>query len=192
MLQHRSSRIALGVVLTLVMAACSKGNPTSGGSPSGGGVAAYVSGVCGAVSDWENAVQSLATGFPAQIQGASSLDAAKQLFVQYVDENVTATDTMIAKIQALGTPSVANGAEIQSKVVGALQQVDASFAEAKSKAEQLDTTNPTTFSSGVTDISNTLDSELSGLGDPLAGVSSSELETAASADPACQKLNPSP
>ncbi len=191
MLQHRSSRIALGVVLTLVMAACSKGNPTSSGSPSGG-VAAYVSGVCGAVGNWENAVQSLATGFPAQIQGASSLDAAKQLFVQYVDENVTATDTMIAKIQALGTPSVANGAEIQSKVVGALQQVDASFAEAKSKAEQLDTTNPTTFSSGVTDISNTLDSELSGLGDPLAGVSSPQLETAASADPACQKLNASP
>ena len=188
-MSHRVVRgsLALAIVLAVVAAGCSKAKTPSQG-PGGVAAAAYVSGVCGAVSEWQDAVKTLADGLTAQLQSAASLDAAKQELVSYVDQNVTAADTMITKVQAVGAPAVANGAHIQSEVIAALQQVRASFADAKSKAEQIDTSSPTTFSNGVTDVTNTLDQDLSNLGDPLAGVTNQDLENAANADATCQKI----
>ena len=192
-MSHRVVRgsFALAVVLAVLATGCSKGTTTAQ-APKGVAAADYVSGVCGAISQWEDTVQTLASGLTTQLQTAASLDAAKAEFVSYVDQNVTAVDTMITKVKAVGDPAVADGAHIQSEVVAALQQVRTSFADAKTKAEQIDTSSPTAFSNGVTDVSNTLEQELSGLGDPLSDVTNQELEGAANADATCQKIENPP
>lgn len=185
------STFAIGLVVALGATACSKGKAGSSGAPKGVAPDAYVAAACGAISEWEDSVQTLSSGLTAQLQSASSLDAAKQEFVSYVDQNVTAVDTMVSKVKAIGSPAVADGDHIQSEVVAALEKIEADFAEAKSKAEQLDTSSPTAFSNGVTDVTNTLDQELSNLGDPLGDVSDKALDDAANANATCQKLQSS-
>jgi hypothetical protein len=184
----------MAAIVVLSMAAC---GGDGGGSPSAvpsaeasaaPAAAAYASGVCNAVLDWVDSVQTRSTGFSTEAQSATSLDQVKQLFVDYLDTTVQDTHDMVSVIGALGVPDIDGGQEVQTALLGVFRQFETTFSDALDQARNLSTTDQTTFMDGVTQISDDIDTKLSSVTDPLDSLSNPELEAAGNADPDCRKL----
>jgi len=196
-MQMRTIRLCVLVTVALAVGLTACGGGVSGtvttppASTAGGSTLdadRYTSGVCQAMIAWVNDLQASSATIGTQVVGASSLDDAKQDFVTYIDEQVQRTDDLIATIDSLGAPDVEQGAEAQQALLDAFDQVKSVFERAKSDAEELPTTDPNSFLDGITQLTDHIDSGMSGIGDPFGNLSDSELEDTANANPDCRAL----
>lgn len=162
---------------------------TASASPTGVAAKTYASTVCSALVDWGDSVQRRTQAFTDQSKSIKNLPQAKESFVAFIDGTLQDTTAMIQKVQATGPPAVPNGAEIHTKVVDALRGIETSLSTATSQAQALNTTNAVAFSNGVRQIVDSLNTTVTNAGDPLADVSSPQLEAAGNSDPDCQELN---
>lgn len=177
----RRSAAAVGVLATTIgFAGC-------GSSSSGVSAGAYVKAVCNAVGPFEKdvAVRSGALN-PKAIKSPAQGKVALQGFLSAVASD---TDKALGQLKAAGSPDVTNGGKIEKAIVHAFTQLDHAMKTAATNANTLPTTSATAFQTAATTLGTTVKNSMAGIGTSLSGLKSSELEKAASKEPACKTLN---
>ncbi len=189
------SRAAVVVGAFLLLTACNSttSETSASGSPSGAAqgpttAQEYVKGVCGAITTWQQAIQSRASALESNAASLVDPSSGKQALGDFFDGVIADTDTMISTIKDLGAPNVANGASDSAAFVGALTQVRDAFQHARDKIDQLPTDSATAFQNGAQQLVSSMSSEIKAAGTSLSNLNNPELETASKAEPACSSL----
>ena len=68
-------------------------------------VSKWVNGVCAALSSWRDDVQQEADDFKNSVSSDSSVSDVKDQFVQFLDDAVETTKSMLSDVRALGIPT---------------------------------------------------------------------------------------
>jgi hypothetical protein len=192
---------AVGTVLVtaaLVMAASACGGSSSSSSKSDGKsgsrpVGEWVATLCSNVSTWKTAVTNSTTRLTSGIDAAAtSTDSAKAAVASTLDGSVQATDTLIAALNNNGAPDIANGAEIQQKVVSAFQDGRQVFVEARARADALPA-DAAGFAQQATQLASSIETGFNSFGTALGQAekldSDHKIDQAASKDAACKQLS---
>ena len=186
---HRRPLCTALAVLAIAALVSACGSGGSGGSSSSSGVSAaeYVKGICTAVGPFEKDVAARSNALnSAKLTSAAQGKKAVQDFLTAVS---TDTDRALTKLQAAGTPNVANGKAISTTIVAAFKQLKTAIGTALTQAKNLSTSSPQAFQKGATALGGTVQSSLSGISTSLGKLKSADLEKAAAKEPACTSLN---
>jgi hypothetical protein len=185
----RRSRLALAVaggVAAMALAAC--GGGSDGSSSATTPAAEWVASVCGAISTWKTELTSGAPDF-SQV---TDVESTKQTLGDYLEQVKVSTDTLIADIEAAGTPDVENGEAIAQEFKANLATVGDSFQQAKADLDALSTNDPAAFASGLQEIAGALTTAGSEAGQAFDKLATeypdSGLDEAAADAPACAAL----
>ena len=180
---------ALAVLaIAAMVSACGGSSGGSGGSSSSGvTAAAYVKAICTAVGPFEKDVAARSNALnSAKLTSAAQGKKAVQDFLSAVSSD---TDQALTKLQAAGTPNVANGKTISTTIVAAFKQLKTAIGTALTQAQNLSTSSPQAFQKGATTLGSTVQSSLGGISTSLGKLKSADLEKAAAKEPACTSLN---
>jgi hypothetical protein len=173
-------------VAVLVTGACS-GDGGGGTEPNTVTATEYATGVCGAVAGWVDDIQ----GLNEDLQGSldpNDLDALKGVMVGFLDDVVTATDSAISEVEAVGVPDVEDGEAAAETVLTALRDSKAVFEDARDRVDGLSTADPAAFSEELQALGTDLQTSMSGIGGQLDQFASPELKEAANDVPACDQV----
>jgi hypothetical protein len=186
-MHRRPLYTALAVLaIAALVSACGSGG-SSGSSSSGVSAAEYVKAICTAVGPFEKDVAARSNALnSAKLTSAAEGKKAVQDFLTAVS---TDTDKALSKLQAAGTPDVANGKAISTTIVAAFKQLQTAIGTAVTQAKNLSTSSPQAFQKGATQLGGTVQSSLSGISTSLGKLKSADLEKAAAKEPACTSLN---
>lgn len=176
--------VAIVAAMLLVFVGCKKSSTTATGGSSSAD--AYATGVCGAINAWLETIQGGAQGL--QENPPTSAEQGKTAVVGYLDDVVTATDTMVSAIEALGAPDVPDGEEIHATLQSALNKVKDVFSQARDEASQASTSDPAAFQAQMEALGTTLGSASAEVDESLSSVSGAELDSAFQDSPECQQL----
>ncbi len=113
---------------------------------------------CKALKQWQTTITSESNTASSALGkvAAGDLTGVRDEFVRFLEKDVAATQAAIRSIKKAGAPSSANGSKLQSKVVAAFQSASDVFAEAKTSASDLSTTDATSFVTDATRIQQDL------------------------------------
>ena len=193
----RSMLVAGLVLAVFAMAACSNDDGGGGGGQTGGETGGqattvstdtYVSGLCTTMGTYVSDVQSITNEFTASLDPTAALEDQKTVVVTYLEDVITATETMISEVEAVGVPDVDNGEAVVGAVRDSFQQAQAVLEDAKSTVEGLSIDDPVAFGNALIDLGTSLETSLAGVGDSLGALDSQELSEAAAAAPACSQF----
>ncbi len=148
-------------------AASSTGSETtSGGSTSGDAVPVdtWAGSVCGAVDTWLAGINANGAKLTEDVKSITDLTAGRDILVKFMDDAVALTDTMISDVQAAGAPDIASGDgdQLSADLIDALTPVKETFADAKTEAQKLPTSDPAAFSQAATDLGQKITSSQTG------------------------------
>ncbi len=156
-------------------------------------VAQWVNGVCGTLSDWRDEVQQEADDFKGNVSSNSSISEVKDEFVQFLDDVVAATKSMLSDVRALGTPDVRQGSGIASTIRSGLGKVQKGLEDARTRAADLPTSSRAKFTSQLESIEAALDRSSSAAGDVFDSAKkkydTKELDAAEKKSRACKGLS---
>src|SRR5207302_10132790 len=96
----------------------------------------------------------------AKLTSAAQGKKAVQDFLTAVSSD---TDQTLSKLQAAGTPDVANGKAISTTIVAAFKQLKNAIGTALTQAKALSTTSPQAFQKGATALGSTVQGSLGGI-----------------------------
>lgn len=153
--------LLLALLAALGLAACGGGSSSDEGADAATTEAAateaasaetvsaeqWVGGVCGAIGTWQT---SITTDLPT-FSDPSDVESVIQGLSDYLGGVITATNTMIADVQAAGVPDVDQGEAIANDFVAALQPVADSFQQAQADVDALSGGDP---GAAVTELTN--------------------------------------
>lgn len=145
---------------------------------------AYADGVCTSISDWQQSLTEGNQTFQDAIGGTPTPQSVKDALEAYLTAAVDDTQTMLDDIQALGPPPGAE--EASAAIVTALTDVKTLFEGVLSSVQSLDTTNPASMASALTDLVPQLQQGAQDISDALSALPDGELKTALQSNPDCQ------
>ena len=193
----RTKPLAAIALATVLLAACTKTSSsittastapslTASVSASVGAIdaATYAASLCTSVSDWQ---QSLADGnqtFQDAISTTPTPQDVKDALAAYLTSAVQDTQTMLDQIQALDVPAGAEDAS--AAMMTALTNVKTLFETVLSSVASLDTTNPASMATALTDLVPQLQQGAQDVSDAIAAIPEGELKTAIQNDSNCQ------
>ena len=176
-------RIVVVAVVAALLAGC------GGGGSSKVSSSAYIKSVCTAIGGFLHSVKARQSQLnPATLTHATPVQG-KQLIVGVVSGFASDVAKLVSQIKAAGVPDVNNGQQISTAIQTALTRVQSSVATFQTQVNQLPTSSPTAFSAGAKSVATALQQSLSGITSSLSGLSSPQLQQAASKEPACQTLS---
>jgi hypothetical protein len=148
---------------------------------------AWAADVCGAFGDWVLAMQVASQVLQ---NGRRDVRSKKVKFVDFLEKAVQRSDTMLSKVKATGPPAIKNGDALQRDLEAVVKGARDSFASTLPKAKALPTTNKSTYSRGVRDLSKDPGKKLATMGQTFNRLIKKDksLKKATSNDPACKKL----
>jgi hypothetical protein len=156
-------------------------------------VAQWVNGVCETLSDWRDEVQEEADDFRSSVSSDSSVSDVKDQFVQFLDDVVESTKSMLSDLRDLGIPDIGQGSKIAATMRTGLRKVQQGFEDAHARAEDLSTSNRSRFTRELESISDALDKSSSAAGDVFDSAKNKydtkQLDTAENKSPACKGLS---
>ena len=123
----------------------------------------YATGVCGAVGGWVDDIQTLNADLQASLD-PNDIDALKDVMVDFLDDVVTATDSAISDVEAVGVPDVEDGETAAETVLTALRDSKAVFEDARDRVEGLSTADPAAFGEELQTLGTDLQTSMSGIG----------------------------
>ncbi len=156
-----------------------------GSSSSGVSAAAYVKAICSSVGPFEKDVQTRSKSLNLASANAAQGKKALQGFLAGIAAD---TDKTVTQLKAAGTPSVTNGKQIATTLVGAFSALKGTLVRAEGKAGSLPTGSPQAFQAAAQSLGTSVESSMSSIGSSLNGLKSSDLEKAAANDPTCKSL----
>jgi len=177
----------------LVGAAAGCGSGGGGTKYSGAKPDAWAATVCGALTDWAQGLQADSRALSADLQNAKDIATVKAKFVVFLESASRSAGTMISKVKAAGPPAVKNGDELQSDLEGGLSAAKRSFEKAVAKAKALPAKDPQAFSTGVSNLGQDVEKELTATGEAFNKLGSKyndkNLNEATSKEPSCSTLS---
>jgi hypothetical protein len=189
-------RFAAGTVVVFALAACGGGGDGGDGGGDGTTTAVagtstpeeYAAGVCGALQDWLDTIQTRGTTLGEEIAGAPSIEDGKQLLVTFLGDLAADTQTMIDTVEDLGAPDVEGGAEAHTAILGAFGGAQDAFEQAQAATEAIPPDDPQAFAEQTAAIGE----ELAAAGEeavaPLGLITAPALDEAFANEPSCQQL----
>ena len=148
--------------------------------------AAYVKSVCSAATNWRNAIQVAGTKLSTGVN-TTSLAQAKSEYVGFVSALVTATTSAETQLKSAGAPSVTNGKQISSTLVGIFTGAKGSLARAAVQAAALPTSSATAFKTAANQVVVGIRSSLAGMSN-VTPERNAQLRAAAAKDSTCRSL----
>jgi hypothetical protein len=184
-------RIALALVFLVVALAAAGCGGGGGDSAEGAPPDEWAADVCGALSDWNTALEDGATQIQADAASATSIQEARQLIVDYLDQAIERTDEMLNRIEEAGTPAVDDGEAIAQSFRDELAKIKPIFEDARETAANLPD-DPQAFAEQGQELGTSITSagdEIGGrLQDLSADVNSEELDQAFNEEPTCERF----
>ncbi len=180
--------VSLGM---LVMGACSGGDgETDGGEVETDTVSAteYATGMCGAIAGWIEDIQRLNADLQANLDPTASLDSLKEMTVGFLGDVTDATDAVIDEVEAIGVPDVEDGQAAADTMLAFLRDSRDVFVDARESVQGLSTADPAAFGTELETIGNDIQTSMSGIGNELGQLDSSELDEAADDVPECDEV----
>jgi predicted small secreted protein len=185
----KAIRIAL-VAVAFVAAACSSDSSSSSSTsttPSAAAptsasasttpVADYAAGVCTAISSFRTDVQ----------QEQSSFNPNKKSWITCLSGMQKSVQTLVADIDALGTPDVSNGQEAASTIKADFEKLQQDIQTLKDKSSSLSTNDAATFVSSFQTMIKQFQTDMAGFGQDLQTIGAS-MDTAFANASECKGL----
>ena len=189
------SRIVLAssvVLLALAAAGCGGGSNDSSSSSSGTDAKTWAKDVCGALDTWSNDVKSGSKDLGESLRDTSSPKDAKDKVVAYLEDVQDSTKTMVDDVKGAGTPAIEKGQAIQDDLENGLEEARNSFDQAVESAKKIDTSNLRAFTTGLSNLSQQIQSQLSQASGDLKGLENKydvgELNDALQNEPSCKSI----
>ena len=189
------SRIVLAssvVLLALAAAGCGGGSNDSSSSSSGTDAKTWAKDVCGALDTWSNDVKSGSKDLGESLRDTSSPKDAKDKVVAYLEDVQDSTKTMVDDVKGAGTPAIEKGQAIQDDLENGLEEARNSFDQAVESAKKIDTSNLRAFTTGLSNLSQQIQSQLSRASGDLKGLENKydvgELNDALQNEPSCKSI----
>jgi hypothetical protein len=179
----RSKTILLIAVFALFISAC--GDDDDGGGDSVD-VGDYAADICTAFTDWTQAIQDRQTELEQGLEPGASPQEGKDALQGFLDDAVTASDTLVEDVEGAGTPDTENGQEAADALQEAAQGARDQLAEAQADVADLPTDSPEAFSEAADQFGNDVREALEGVGDGLQDIDTPELDEAIDEEEACQ------
>jgi hypothetical protein len=195
---NRIKPLAALALATVLLAACTKTSSSStttstvpsattsiSASVAAVDAATYADGLCTSINDWQQSLSDGNKTFQDAIgNGTPTPQTVKDALETYLTSTVQATQTMLDQIQALGSPPGAE--ETTAAITTALTNVKTLFESVLSSVQSLDTTNPASMASALTDLVPQLQQGAQDVSDALSAIPDGELKTAIQSNPNCQ------
>jgi hypothetical protein len=189
------SRIVLAssvVLLALAAAGCGGGSDDSSSSSSGTDAKTWAKDVCGALDTWSNDVKSGSKDLGDALRDTSSPKDAKDKVVAYLEDVQDSTETMVDDVKAAGTPAIEKGQAIQDDLENGLEEARDSFDQAVESAKKIDTSNLRAFTTGLSNLSQQIQTQLTQASGDLKGLENKydvgELNDALKNEPSCKSI----
>ena len=147
----------------------------------------FVSSLCTEMGDWIASLQEGQQTVTESVQPGdiqSGIDALTAFF----DSAVTATEELILGIEEAGVPDVDGGAEIQEEFIARFTEAKTALESARDQVATLPANDPQAFQDAAGDLSTTIQSQLTAVGDALSTLSQPELDQEAATNEACTAL----
>ena len=175
------------LVATLAFAAAGCGGG-SDSSSSGTDPEAWAADVCGALSTWTNDLRTKSQSLSSDLQSSSELKQVKSKLVTFLDDAKASTQKMVDDVKAAGPPEGKDGTTVQEDLESGLSEARDALDNAESKAEDLDTSNPRAFLTGVGNLGQQVQTELQATAEHFKSIESTagELDDAITNEPACK------
>jgi hypothetical protein len=179
---YRRARGAVGAaaVLVVVVALVAAGCGGGGQSPQ----EQWASDVCGAISDWQSSMTSIAS----DVSGGISQDALSGR----VDDAEQATQDLVASLKSIGPPETQAGEQAKSEVDQFADTVNSSVESIKAEADSLTGGGVAGFTEGVANIAAEVNTVVQSAKTTLNNVEQldpeGELKSAIENDPTCQSV----
>jgi hypothetical protein len=155
----------------------------------------YAHALCVDFAAWRAKLQSLTDALDTDTKNLTSIDELKSRTSTYFNDASTATGDLADKLDAIGTPKVANGSKISGVVANAIAQVGDAFQSAATQVSGITTTDPTEFSSEVQTIGNESGQQISDIGKAVKSAGkrfkATAFNKAEKADQVCKSLDSS-
>ena len=179
----RFGSLRTGAAALLAVAVCTACG--SSGSSSKISAGTYVASVCSAISPLEKDVVTRSSALNgATAANATEAKKALQGFLTAVDSD---SEHALTKIQAAGTPDIANGKNVAGTIVKAFTQLRDAMKLALTKSDSLPTGSPSSFRTAAQALGASVKSALNNI--DSSGFSNPDIEKAAGAQPACKSLS---
>jgi predicted small secreted protein len=192
----KTIRIAL-VAVAFVAAACSSDSSSSSSTsttPSAAAptsasasttpVADYAAGVCTAISSFRTDVQQEQSSFNPNTSDLSDL---KKSWITFLSGMQKSVQTLVADIDALGTPDVSNGQEAASTIKADFEKLQEDIQTLKDKSSSLSTNDAATFVSSFQTMIKQFQTDMAGFGQDLQTIGAS-MDTAFANASECKGL----
>ncbi len=179
-MRRLSAATLLALVISGVLAGC------GGSGSSGVSAATYVKSICSAVGPFEKDVATRSSSL--NLSALSNASQGKKALQDFLTAIVADADKARSKLQAAGTPKVANGKKIASTLVDSFTRLKGALQQAQSQAGSLPTSSPAAFKSAAQALGTRVQSSMTAISGSLSGLKSPELERAAAKDPTCKSL----
>jgi hypothetical protein len=189
----RAVRAALATFVVALTVAVATGAAGAGVPTKSVSVKTYVHSLCVDFAAWRAKLQQLANTLTDETKTVTSIDEVKNETSAFFNDASTATGDLADKLDALGTPKVANGSKISATVANGIAQVGDALQSAATQVSAITTTDPTEFSSQVQSIGNESQQQLSEIGKTFSNIGkrykATAFKKAQKADRACKSLN---
>ena len=180
------------VLLALAAAGCGGGSDDSSSSSSGTDAKTWAKDVCGALDTWSNDVKSGSKDLGDALQDTSSPKDAKDKVVAYLEDVQDSTETMVDDVKSAGTPAIEKGEAIQDDLENGLEEARDSFDQAVQSAKKIDTSNLRAFTTGLSNLSQQIQTQLTQASGDLKGLENKydvgELNDALQNEPSCKSI----
>ena len=171
------------------------GSEDDEGSGSGGTASAddYADGVCSSIGTWYEEIETASQGLVSEAETLSEDPAAgKQLVLDFLDDAIGLTDTLVADLEDTGVPDTETGPETADKLVGGIEDVRELFQQARDDTDALPADDPQALGTGLQDIGTALQESATAVGanfeEVLSSVDDDELAEAFEGAASCSDL----
>ena len=121
--------------------------------------------MCQSIGSWYDEIE---TASKALVEEASTISAdpaaGKQVVLDFLDDAVGFTDTLITDLEDAGVPDTDTGPETADKLVGGIEDVRTLFQQARDDTEALPADNPEALGTGLQDIGTALQESATAVG----------------------------
>lgn len=165
--------------------------PGCGGDGDGGetvGAETYASGICGALNDWQSAIQARSSSLTEGLSEDTTPEQGKELLGSFLDDVIGETETMISAVDDAGVPDVENGEEISEALNNAFDDALAALEDARGQVDDLPTDSGESFQTAASSLGGSISTSLGEIGGQIQDIDAPGLEAAFSEDEDCIAL----
>lgn len=135
-----------------------------GGGPDGAvPVETWAGDFCGSFTAWIGNIKDASSSVNSG--GIDDIETAKTAIVDLFGTASSETQSLISDIDAAGVPDIPDGDQLVQDLQGKFQDFDDAILTAQSDAEALDTSDPATFQTNVTELITRFQTETKTVGD---------------------------